>query len=289
MTTTPRLLGVFRERAHSPGRETDDEQILLAVAHALEARGHAVDLVGPEELDSALDDARFALAFYMCERQSVLNLLARAETRGSILLNRLEGVRNTFRHRMIPLLRRLGDAFPKSRIVPTENGAQESSGIWVKRGDFHQTQDGDVTFAPDAAAVGRALAALGARGVPTAVLQDHVDGDIVKFYGVGTSSGDWFHCFYHRDQELRGTPYDLEELQALARRAAELLRLDVYGGDVIVGTDGRLSVIDVNAWPSFALVREEAAEHIASLIDRRVAALGPEAAGGVASREGEKT
>jgi hypothetical protein len=37
----------------------------------------------------------------------------------------------------------------------------------------------------------------------------------------------------------------------------------VYGGDVIVGKDGSMVVIDENDWPSFAVVRDLASEKIA--------------------------
>jgi hypothetical protein len=51
-------------------------------------------------------------------------------------------------------------------------------------------------------------------------------------------------------------PYALHEL-------AEALGLFVYGGDVIVGKDGSMVVIDENDWPSFAVVRDLASEKIA--------------------------
>jgi glutathione synthase/RimK-type ligase-like ATP-grasp enzyme len=48
----------------------------------------------------------------------------------------------------------------------------------------------------------------------------------------------------------------------LAESSAEALRLFVYGGDVIV-KDGSMVVIDVNDWPSLAVVRDVAGEKIA--------------------------
>jgi D-alanine-D-alanine ligase-like ATP-grasp enzyme len=62
----------------------------------------------------------------------------------------------------------------------------------------------------------------------------------------------------------------VEALRAVVRRAAALSCLDVYGGDAIVTPEGRLVLIDLNAWPSFALVRDEAAQHIADQIERRL-------------------
>jgi glutathione synthase/RimK-type ligase-like ATP-grasp enzyme len=55
----------------------------------------------------------------------------------------------------------------------------------------------------------------------------------------------------------------------LARQAASALGLEIYGGDAIVSEGGAMTIIDLNAWPSFALYREEAAERIASYLAER--------------------
>ena len=49
--------GIFREEAHSPGRETDDAEILRLTGKHLEARGFRVLLQSPEEI-SALPSER---------------------------------------------------------------------------------------------------------------------------------------------------------------------------------------------------------------------------------------
>jgi hypothetical protein len=62
-----------------------------------------------------------------------------------------------------------------------------------------------------------------------------------------------------REQRL----FVLCALRELAEASAEALGFFVYGGDVIVGKDGFMVVIDVNDWPSFAIVRDVAGEKIA--------------------------
>lgn len=47
------------------------------------------------------------------------------------------------------------------------------------------------------------------------------------------------------------------------RQRAEALGIFARGGDVIVGKDGSMVVIDVNDWPSFAVVGDVAGENIA--------------------------
>ena len=59
----------------------------------------------------------------------------------------------------------------------------------MKRADVHNTQDGDVVFAPTEAVVATALQGLAERGIARAVLQPHVAGDLIKFYGIGAGGG----------------------------------------------------------------------------------------------------
>src|SRR5512146_2412594 len=76
-------------------------------------------------------------------------------------------------------------------------------------------------------------------GSPSAVLQPHIEGDLIKFYGIGPGGGPdgeppWFRWFYHKGQRVAGHPFDPRRLARLVRRAAAALGLEVYGGDVIV-------------------------------------------------------
>src|SRR4029453_19385155 len=140
-----------------------------------------------------------------------------------------------------------------------------------KRGDIHATQEGDVSFASTDGEVAAALSRLAGRGISRAVLQEHVPGDLIKFYGVAGGTGDtlsWFQWFYHRDQKLSNHAFSENALRALVARAAAALGLGVCGGDAIP-RPGRLVLIDLNAWPSFALFRAEAAERIGAFLAAR--------------------
>ncbi|HJW14429.1 MAG TPA: hypothetical protein VJ776_07020 [Thermoanaerobaculia bacterium] len=275
--------GIYRELAHSPGRETDDALILRETARRLEEKGFGVSLKTAEEV-VASNERPPAFLFVMCERLGILNRLERWQELGVCQVNSASAIRNTYRDRTLPLFESNGVSFPASVLVPTElpiprdAAFRESpAGCWVKRGDVHATQPGDVVYASDPAALARALAELRSRGIERAVIQEHVPGDLIKFYGVGEvdprerseNGGDWFQWFYHRDQSLQGHSFDPEDLAAAASRAAAALGLEVFGGDAIAGPGGRLVLIDVNAWPSFALYRETASERIASYLAAR--------------------
>src|SRR5713101_5194994 len=165
--------------------------------------------------------------------------------------------------------------FIASRLVATaDERVAAPRPVWVKRADVHNTQEGDVVYAADAAAAARALEGLAARGIPRAVLQPHVDGDLIKFYGIGPGGGahgepPWFRWFYHEDQRLSGHAFDQRALARLVRQAAGALGLEIYGGDCIATASGEIVPIDLNAWPSFALFREEAASVIAAYLSVR--------------------
>jgi len=268
--------GVFREVAHSPGRESDDAEILRLTGKHLEAKGLQVVLKTPEEING-VDEGRPRFVFLMCERVDVLHRLRALEAAGVPHVNSPQSVLNTYRERMLEAFAEANVPFIASRLVATSApGVPGPLPAWVKRSDVHNTQEGDVVFAPTAAAGAAALRGLAARGIARAVVQPQVDGDLVKFYGVGAGGGPhgeppWFRWFYHKEQRVVGHPLDPAQLARLVRRAALALGLDVYGGDAIVTRAGGIVLLDVNAWPSFALYREEAAERIAAHVAFRFA------------------
>ncbi len=240
----PFCLGIFRERAHSPGRETDDAEILRLTGKRLEARGWEVLLKEADALNGLAEPApRFV--FLMCERLDALEHLRRWEAAGVPHVNSPAAVLNTYRERMVAQLAEAGVPFIASRLVSTAVPAPAAeTPVWVKRGDVHNTQ------------------------------QPHVDGDLVKFYGIGAGRGPggappWFRWFHHRDQQLAEHRFDADALGALVRRAAAALGLEVWGGDAIVTAGGGLTLLDVNAWPSFALYRDEASAAIAGHLAER--------------------
>jgi len=287
----PYLWGIFRERQHSPGREFDDTEILRLVAKHIEAAGYQVHLKTPEELGEISEASKGLsagpsplLIFLMCERIEALGLLEPLERKGIPHVNPLQAVLNTYRDQMVPLLAASGVPIPMSRVIASDSsdlgylvsqfGAAPFP-IWIKRGDVHNTQSGDVELVPSLEKLQVALAALHDRGISHVVLQQHVAGDLIKFYGIGRprasyQEDSWFRWFYHRDQELARYPFSEAALQTVTQRAAAAIGLEVYGGDAIIRPTGEIVLIDINAWPSFALFREEAASRIAAWLLYRI-------------------
>ena len=220
----PYCWGIFREEAHSPGRESDDSEILRLTAKGLEAKGFQVDLKTPEELGGVVDVKPRGI-FLMCERPEALQALTALAADGVREVNSPAAVLGTYRDRMIAQFAEAGVPFVPSRLVATSGARVEvPQPMWVKRADVHNTQAGDVVYADDVEAAARALAGMAARGMSRAVIQPHVDGDLIKFYGIGPGGANgeppWFRWFYHKDQTLRHFAFDTHALARLVRRAA---------------------------------------------------------------------
>lgn len=270
MTAGKICWGVYRELAHSPGRVDDDGAIMKSVGDALAARGFSVELVAAD----AEFETRSANIFVMCERGAVLDRLKTAEKAGSVVVNSPDAIRNTYRHRMVELFAQHHVPAPASQIVASDaRKPRPAAGVWVKRYDFHATQSCDVIYAASENGWHEALDRFARRGIPFVVAQEHVAGDLVKFYGVRNSAVamdvNWFEWFYHRDKGMLGHSFDVSRLRQAAFGAAAALGLEIFGGDAIIQANGEPMVVDINAWPSYALYRDRAAEAIADHLTER--------------------
>ncbi|MDP3981529.1 MAG: hypothetical protein Q8Q33_08970, partial [Chlamydiota bacterium] len=160
------------------------------------------------------------------------------------------------------------DFFPKSALIPTDKAVEHielSYPLWVKRADFHAMQTDDVCICRHSQELSDILTSLRKRAVKQTFIQEHIEGDLIKFYGIGDK---WFKWFYHKDQTLKGYHFDINKLESITKQSAKGLGLEIYGGDIVINQDSKICLIDMNAWPSFALYRKEASQHIACHIIR---------------------
>ena len=203
------------------------------------------------------------------------------ESNGTQVINSGYGIENCTREKMTRLLLSNHVPHPESLIVKTDSIALDfpliEEGVWIKRGDFQPMQSSDVSFTRNADEAKAVLNEYASRGIETAVINKHLRGDLVKFYGV--SGSDFFHWFYPTAcgyskfglEEINGKPrnipFDEQQLKHICNQASKALNVRVYGGDcVICEHDKSIKIIDFNDWPSFAPCRDEAAQHIASAI-----------------------
>ena len=276
------LAGIKRRHQYSPNHINNDLAIFNCTVAQLKRMGYQVNEYEEDELISRTLAERNI--FSMARDPQTLKILQQCETEGGKVVNSAQGVVNCFRNNMTQILNEAKVAVPDNVIMETvqPNPAvfEALGACWVKRGDFHAIHREDVAFAATAAIGCNIMSEYARRGITSVTVSKHIPGDLVKFYGVrGT---DFFFHFYPEEyhhskfghEEINGKlhHYALDEkrLQTLAFEAAEILNIDVFGGDVIVTAMGEIYLIDMNDWPSFAPCREEAAQPIAQRIHQRI-------------------
>lgn len=268
-----RYLGISRAVKFSPNRVAGDAAVFHAVVSELERHGEEVICMTEEELlQTGLPDGVDGI-FQMVRSRDALKLLQQADVP---VINTVQAVLNCGRAAQVELLRDSG-LMPESRICST---AEVPEGwnmfpCWIKRADSHAVEEDDVQFVPYAAVCADAMRCFAGRGLDECVLQNHVKGWLVKFYGVrgfgitdcyaSTGKDGKFGLEQHNDMPDTAC-VDMDSLTAAAERASGILGVDVYGGDAVVGDKGKITIIDFNDWPSFRTCTVGAAERIAELI-----------------------
>ncbi len=265
-----RLLGIYRERRFSPGKVREDAAILEAALDELSRLGHDVYLLAPEALDGTAADGACVLT--MAQSATALGMLEELESRGTRVINSVASVRNCYRKPLIRLLTEAGLPMPRSRIMATPGKGEERYPeipfpCWIKRGDVHAMEADDVTRVASSEEFGDAVSRFRDRHIESLLVQEHIEGEVIKFYGVGASG--YFSAFLPSTGEEITSRSD--ELRRIGRRAAMAAGLDIYGGDAIVTPEHALTLIDLNDWPSFSRCCESAAagiaRHVAGILE----------------------
>lgn len=279
-----KIAGVLRAGAFSPNHVGNDAAIFNGVAEQLRKRGCQVKVYGEEQFKTM--DVTENVVLNMCREHSSMEKLQRLEDEGKLVINSGYGIENCTRERMTRILLGSGISYPESLVVSTDENvksALEAAGIsscWIKRGEGHSMHKEDVSYCRHSEEAQEILHEFFYRGIHKAVFNRHLEGDLIKFYGI--VDGSFFYYFYpfskgHEKYGLdiiNGRPhefkFDAEDLKNLAIKAAEALGVEIFGGDCIIAADGTMSIIDLNDWPSFAPCRTEAAAPIARYVLGRI-------------------
>lgn len=274
------IAGIMRAGAYSPNHIGNDAAIFNATAERLRKRGCEVNVYSEEQFIAGKVSERIILN--MCREQRSIQLLQRKEDEGCLVINSGYGIENCTRERMTRILLGSNIPYPESLIVNTNEAvkpALKESGFtacWIKRGDFHAMHKEDVSYCRHIEEAQEVLQEYFYRGIKRAVINKHLPGDLIKFYGVKGSP--FFYWFYPFDEghskygheaingKSTGFDFDIKQLKEICHNAADTLDVVVYGGDCIVSSDGDIKIIDFNDWPSFAPCRNEAAPHIAKAV-----------------------
>ena len=275
-----KIAGVMRAGAYSPNHIGNDAAIFNAVADQLRKRGCVVNIYSEEQFNSGKVTEKIILN--MCREQASIKRLQEEEDRGSIVINSGYGIENCTRERMTRILLGNNIPYPDSIIVDTDEAVVAKlsqaniNNCWIKRGDFHAMHKEDVSYVRHAEEAQEVLQEYFYRGIKRAVINRHLVGDLIKFYGIRNSP--FFYWFYPFDEghskygleaingKSKGIDFDIEHLKKICHDASEALGVEIYGGDCIVSPDGTIRIIDFNDWPSFAPCRNEAAPFIAKAV-----------------------
>jgi len=276
------LAGIKRRHQFSPNNVGNDGAIFNCTVAQLRRMGYQVNEYDEDEV--ILNDLVERNIFSMARDPKVLEKLRQAEKSGGVVVNSTQGVENCFRNNMTRLLIEQKASVPDSVIMETvepDTTVFETLGpCWIKRGDFHALHREDVVFVTNTNVGCNILAEYARRGITSVTISKHIPGDLVKFYGVRNTG--FFFSFYPEEYnhskfgyeaingKLHHYALDEERLKNIAFEAADMLNVDVFGGDVIVTAKGEIYLIDLNDWPSFAPCREEAALPIAQCIHQLV-------------------
>ncbi len=283
-TGKPQVLGIERATKYSPNHIGNDRRILQRTAESLQQLGYEVETCTEDEF--LQQQKRADYIFSMARSEQVIQRLKQLESEGAMVINSPYGVDNCIRKQMTELLIANDIPHPKSLIADLSEVSAEAikqlgaTTFWLKRGDSHAIHREDVSYARSVDEAMSIVEEFGYRGIPNVVINEHLQGDLVKFYGVADT--DFFYWFYPYDaehskfgheaingraKEFRFSP---EDLKAACDRAGEILKVKVYGGDCIVDAQGNFRIIDFNDWPSFAPCRDEAGVKIAECIGKQI-------------------
>ncbi|MBR1401114.1 MAG: hypothetical protein IJ562_05915 [Prevotella sp.] len=275
------IILVYRDERFSPNSVERDRAILDAVGDELRQAGMQVSCFSEADLRPHLSADAF---LSMGRKESTLMLLQQKEAEGALVLNSPRGIAGNTRAALDDMLRQHN--LPAAPLVDvgelTENSGKS---FWLKCDGGSESGMPCVAFARNADELRRMIAACRQSAGCQAVVTEHVEGKLVKFYGV---QGTDFFSYYFPDapetrigrcQEGSDDPsqggFDEDQLRRDADLLSRLMDVKIYGGDCIVRRDGSYAIIDFNDWPSFSVCRQAAARAIAKLVlnDKRIATI----------------
>ncbi|MBR2638205.1 MAG: hypothetical protein IKD40_05140 [Bacteroidaceae bacterium] len=270
------IAAVLREEIFSPQMKQKDYAILKSIADKLVSLGHDVTVYRAEDLPT---DKHFDLIYHMSRSTNAIAKLSEIEKNDTKVINSTQSVSNCSRDKFISILNEAEIRQPRYNIIPTSSNAPTNGyPLWFKKSAGWSSHKQDICYIADRKSAEATLELYRKRGIDSIHSCNHIDGNIIKFYGV---SDIFFRCYYPNPDSTKFSLekfnrcdshyiFSIEELQETAFRAAKAIGLEIYGGDAIITKEGTIYIIDINDFPSFSAYREEASEAIAYLINSKI-------------------
>lgn len=268
------VLLVHRAHRFSPNCVERDAALLRAIGEALEAKGCRVEHM--EETQLTVDVLRHAPSriVSMARSKSAVTLLRDWDMQdGHKVWNAPQAVLDNTRARQTLCFMEAHIPLPPSEITNHPCETSLNFPLWVKTGGGDAEAEADVRYFATRAE----LLLADISDVTPYVVSEHVEGDLVKFYGIAGTP--FFFTYYPTVgksgfskfglEAHNGLPqeyaYDAEALHRLATKAASVSGFTLYGGDCIIRPDGTFALIDFNDFPSFAPCVNEVAQAFTAL------------------------
>ncbi|MCX6163753.1 MAG: hypothetical protein NTU73_02640 [Ignavibacteriae bacterium] len=262
------IAGIARKTEFSPNHELNDFLIIQKTAEELMQLGVKVKIYREEDIFT--EDIGEEFIFSMVQSPAGSKHLLEIAKDKKFVLNTPESVINCYRYNMNRILEDNKIPFPKSIIVETNTKKFDfldefEDRIWIKRGDAHAVQREDVVFIDDKSKISYVLKEFISRGLQTCTIQNHIEGDTIKFYSI--LDEDFF--YWYTTNLKYCSSFDEKKLKKLANASAKALGLEIFGGDAIITKQSEIFIVDINDWPSFAPIRDRASKVIGNKIYRK--------------------
>jgi len=274
-----KVLALYRQKQFSPNSENKDTLILNSVVKNIKARGYRVDSIAEENIIKDMDClSEYNMVISMARSNKAMDLLKSIESKGVLVINSTLAIKNCFRIKQHNILQQNNIPIPKTIIIKTKDNNSkilklfQEGNFWIKRGDFQTITRQDVCRPKTYLQAMEILEDYNNRNISEALISEHVEGDVVKFYGLRNT--DFFEYYYPSEDKFHNkinineskNLFDKKLFIQQVNKTINLLDLDIYGGDAIVDKNGNFFIIDINDFPSFSSCRQKAAKSIANLV-----------------------
>ncbi len=249
-----KAIGLHRE-ATIAGKPEADMAICNLVGKRLREKGFEVEMVEPQDFKEGL---RADMVFSMARTKKIHEILQTYLDRNVFVINDPKAVADSMNRELsYRRLQEAGVAVPETRLVPLGELSMEALGgkAILKRPDRHEF----TTVVENEKQLNEAIKSYKEQGLGSIIVQRFVSGKHVKYYAIGEE------IFLMNTETVAGKAREQMEEQAVL--AGKATGLDIYGGDFIAAGE-KAWLVDINDWPSFSAIREEAAAQIAELIKR---------------------
>ena len=271
------IAAVLRAGIFSPNHIANDAAILHAVVAELRKRGCQVNVYSEDEFADA--DIHEDVILAMCRGKRAVDRLQVLEDAGRLVMNSGYGIENCIRMIMVRLLEQGGVPVPASFVVDTDVDVRRQlrkagfGACWVKKGEAPLHHLEDIARCRHVEEAQEILHEFFFRHISKAVVSRVIEGEKIRCYGIASS--DVFHAFLplrtpEGDDASSSLPEGLyDQVKGICMKAADVLKVDIFGCDMVLDAQGVCWLVNFDDWPSFAPIRREAAKAIAKAVIAR--------------------